>query len=271
VERARASTPTRARLTPSLASPSCSSFVVPPLQISILRMLNHPHCIRIIDVHECVPFTGRWCESCACTSFKPSEADATHTRQARATAASPTRRERAITSKSVCAICSHSAGEHAGVTYHQLVHEERERLYAAHDSPMFTGADPLIAEEDEGETRNVMLIVQELAAGGELFSLLSHSGPFEESLCVEGRPRDRQGEIDARMQPPLLMRVATLLTLPCAIRLSPSLSLSPSLPPSHLSVLQCPPLLPAAHRRHGAPPLAQHRASRPQAGESGAV
>lgn len=29
-------------------------------EITILRMLHHPHCIRIIDVHENVPFTGKW-------------------------------------------------------------------------------------------------------------------------------------------------------------------------------------------------------------------
>jgi serine/threonine protein kinase len=91
-------------------------------EIKILRMIDHPNCIRLIEIRENVSFRGTFCESCACTEFKPQGLD--------------------------CANCSHSGSEHS--------HEE---------------------------TRRVMFVVQELAAGGELFSLLMHSGPLQEELA----------------------------------------------------------------------------------------
>ena len=163
-------------------------------EIAILRMLGgHPHCIRIIEVHENVPFKGKWCEACACTSFKTNEGDAAAAAAAAAhhqqqqqhphAAHAPfpgtgthqqhqqqqQRRMPSLTSNSVCAVCSHSAAEHSGVTYAHM-----------HAYPYATAEEQ---EEDEGETRQVMLIVQELAAGGELFSLLSHSGPLPEDVA----------------------------------------------------------------------------------------
>lgn len=152
-------------------------------EISILRMLNHHHCIRIIEVHENVPFNGKWCEACACTCFKrldPSKNPTT-------TAPTPLNTKPSalgLTSTSVCAICSHSAAEHSGVTYHHVDDarsRDRSFLYGHTGDP---GGSPTPNEdEDEGESRQVMLIVQELAAGGELFSLLSHSGPLPEDVA----------------------------------------------------------------------------------------
>jgi serine/threonine protein kinase len=144
-------------------------------EISILRMLNHEHCIRIIDVHENVPFTGKWCESCACTCFKRIDASKNHA------LATPLKTSSiGLNSTSVCAICSHSAAEHSGVTYpHMQDDRDRSLMYGHTHDPSSPTAD----DEDEGETRQVMLIVQELAAGGELFSLLSHSGPLPEDVA----------------------------------------------------------------------------------------
>ena len=156
-------------------------------EISILRMLNHPNCIRIIDVHENVPFTGKWCESCACTCFKRGDGVTLAT----------------LTPTSLCAVCSHSAAEHSGVDYqqhhhhHHLTHDSlmhhhshhHTDLYAHHHShapsPSLQPEDHSDGLEDEvgGETRQVLLLVQELAAGGELFSLLSNSGPLPEDVA----------------------------------------------------------------------------------------
>lgn len=149
-------------------------------EISILRMLDHRHCIRIVDVHENVPFSGRWCESCACTSFKPTDPNRGQAN------AHPTPTKRIpVHSETVCSVCSHAAADHSGVTYHNGLGDERDRPlfhhHHAHDDP--ATPPPHDEDDEEGETRQVMLIVQELAAGGELFSLLSHGGPLPEDVA----------------------------------------------------------------------------------------
>ena len=148
-------------------------------EIAILRMLgNHPHCIRIIEVHENVTFAGKWCESCACTRFKRRTEEKEQAEAAAAGGAAgpsparpahPTKRP-PLVSTSPCATCSHSAAEHSGVNYQ---HDTSFRAHHSHGGPAQEEEDD---EDDLGETRQVMLIVQELGSGGELFSLLAHSG-----------------------------------------------------------------------------------------------
>ncbi len=92
-------------------------------EIKILRSLDHPNVIRVVEVLDSVPHVGTFCDNCACTELK-------------------------ATFSGTCANCQHDAMDHL----------ERE------------------------ESRNVLMIVQELAAGGELFGLLTQ-GAFSEPLA----------------------------------------------------------------------------------------
>lgn len=163
-------------------------------EIAILRLLgSHPHCIRIIEVHENVPFAGKWCESCACTRFKrrTEEKEQQEAAAAAGAAAGPSHPARPahptkrppLVSSSPCATCSHSAAEHSGVSYQ---HDPSFRAHHTHDGSQQEDDDD---EDSLGETRQVMLIVQELGSGGELFSLLAHSGQAQHTRAHKNTPR----------------------------------------------------------------------------------
>jgi serine/threonine protein kinase len=94
-------------------------------EIEILKSTNHPNCIRLLDVLENVSLKGSWCDSCACTDYRP------------------------LLGSNECSSC------------------------APHDHHCHSPE----------ETRDVMFLVQELAAGGELFSLLMHTGPLPEDVA----------------------------------------------------------------------------------------
>jgi len=175
-------------------------------EISILRMLDHPHCIRIIAVHENVPFSGKWCEACACTCFTPPTAHPQQEQQSQSRSLQQAQQQHDdesqpvesaerihVTSTTLCAICAHAAAEHSSVKYTyddapfgRAVNDTGVAAAAGadhnhhhdHSRPHEPGSD-----DGDGESREVMLIVQELAAGGELFSLLSHSGPLPEDIA----------------------------------------------------------------------------------------
>src|SRR4051812_47314812 len=123
-------------------------------------MLNHEHCIRIVDVHENVPFSGTWCESCACSQFKrpnPNGREAsTPTGAAAAVVGTPPSAKSfiPISSSTSCAICGHSASEHSGVMYNQMFGATDDRMRYRSGSGGAAMDGPEIIEE-EGETRQV--------------------------------------------------------------------------------------------------------------------
>lgn len=219
-------------------------------EIAILRLLgSHPHCIRIIQVHENVPFAGKWCESCACTRFKRRSEEKEQQEAAAAAAAGaaagpahparpahPTKRP-PLVSTSPCATCSHSAAEHSGVSY------QHDPSFRAHHSHGGAQPDDDDDEDDLGETRQVMLIVQELGSGGELFSLLAHSGQAHTQHDTQRTVRC----CNALIRPLLLSARVRSLARGC-----------------------CSSVLPTADLGHGAFAFAVHRPSRSQARKSGA-
>jgi serine/threonine protein kinase len=102
-------------------------------EINILQQIDHPNCIAIYEIKENIPFTGVFCDSCACTCFtKPDSVI----------------KNPLDYSLSLCSACGHERSEH-GIS----------------------------------ETRLVLLIIQELAVGGELFGIISNTGALTEDIC----------------------------------------------------------------------------------------
>ncbi len=99
-------------------------------EIMILKKLNHPNCIKIVEVIYDVPFRGTFCKECACTNL-----------DIHVSSSAPGVGDR-------CKNCQHSASGHT-----------------------------------QQEERKVLLIVQELAAGGEVFGLLMHGGALPEPVA----------------------------------------------------------------------------------------
>lgn len=141
-------------------------------EISILKMVSHPNCIRIIDVKDNVPYTGHFCDSCACTHFKhPNQSNDRNNAVNSSDSAVPLDNPAA---NDLMSDRSHPSHSHSPSPSHPSNPDEPVMcLNCNHD----------LSVHSLPESRPVMMIVQELAAGGELFGLLMHCGPFDEEFA----------------------------------------------------------------------------------------
>jgi serine/threonine protein kinase len=128
-------------------------------QIRIMKMLKHPNCIRILDVKENVPYTGTLC--CPIVTLMIIIATIV------------------IATCSIVVVCVINVlgiwcDSCACSSYRDSGDDDGTCSQCNHAAA---------SHGDSPETRDVLLMVQELAAGGELFGLLMHCGPFPEEIA----------------------------------------------------------------------------------------
>ena len=115
-------------------------------EITILQRLDHKHCIKVVDVLHDVPVEGTFCSKCACTCYKPPlTGGITSAGSAAAAQAAAT----GAPAPAICLHCSHEVASH-------------------HATPV---------------TRPLLVIIQEIAAGGELFAMLMQCGALPEPVA----------------------------------------------------------------------------------------
>ena len=111
---------------------------------AVQRSVQGRHCARLVELSaDTAHYTGHWCSECACTGSALTAAAAADAATPPTASAPPP-----TPPPSSCLQCAHPT--------------------SCHSSPT---------------SRPVTLIAQELAAGGELFSLLSHTGPMVDALA----------------------------------------------------------------------------------------
>ena len=106
-------------------------------ECAMMKTVNSPHCVRLIEVKQQLQHSGTWCSQCACSSLALNPHSQASPSDLSVSPSSP-----------LCRHCSHSASQHSALS-----------------------------------SRPVTLLAQELGIGGELFSLLSHTGPLSEPLA----------------------------------------------------------------------------------------